>query len=224
VVCQREKGYRFSVDAPILAGFLPYLPAETALEIGAGSGIVSLLALYKKKFSAISGIEVQPSLSELATMNAEKNRLAHRFAVTTGDFNEVYRDFTGVRHVFSNPPYFATNRGRLSPNPEIRDAKTETRLTLEQVLVKSYEILGKEGNLYLVLPFARFNETMELAQKTGFFCGRLRQVFSFKDGRQERFLVQLTNYNVSSKTLSPLIIFKDKGIYTEEMERILSGE
>jgi len=66
IVFQRKKGYRFSVDSPILADFLPFSPNDNALEIGTGSGIISLLALYKNKFSFIYGIEIQNKLSRLA--------------------------------------------------------------------------------------------------------------------------------------------------------------
>ena len=45
IVCQNKKGYRFSVDAPILADFLPYDPTGKALEAGTGSGIVSFTAM-----------------------------------------------------------------------------------------------------------------------------------------------------------------------------------
>lgn len=225
IVFQRKKGYRFSVDAPILADFLPVCAGEEALEIGTGCGIVSMLALYKKKFRKITGLEIQDSLARLAELNAGENGFARRFQVVHGDFNEIYADFSGAGHIFSNPPFFETHRGRLSPNREIRDAKTETRLTLKQLLVKSYAILdpAKKGGLYLVLPFSRTSETMETAEKIGYFAAQSREVFSFKDGKAERFLVQLTNYDVSPVKLPPLIIFKEKRVYSDEMNRILTG-
>lgn len=223
IVYQHKNGYRFSVDAPMLAYFLPYLPDETALEVGAGSGIISLLALYKNKFKAISALELQPGLCDLAEKNALSNHMEERMKVFRGDFKEVCEEFKGIRHIFCNPPYFETNRGRLSPNPEIRDAKSETCLTLEQLMKHSRDILGNGGNLYMVLPVERFQLTETLAGKFGFYMARLRRVFSFKDGRQERFLVQLTNYSVSREDLPPLILFKEKGVYTEEMDRVLSG-
>jgi tRNA1(Val) A37 N6-methylase TrmN6 len=64
---------------------------------------------------------------------------------------------------------------------------------------------------------------MTLSRKTGFFPRRIREVFSFNDGKPGRFLVQLTTYDAPPETLEPLIIFKEKGIYTEEMNKILSG-
>ena len=55
IVYQRKSGYRFSVDAPVLADFLPFLPGREALEVGTGVGIVALLALYKKSFPGFTG-------------------------------------------------------------------------------------------------------------------------------------------------------------------------
>jgi len=222
-VYQDKKGYRFSIDAPLLADFLPSLPFETALEVGTGCGIISLLALFKKKFSMIHAVEVQQSLSRLALLNAQENCFSPQLAIETADFNNIYKRYAGIRHIFSNPPYFETHRGRCSPNPEIRDAKMETSLTLRQLLEKSFSILPKPGNLYLVLPYARFSQIINLAQSTGFSVHTLRLVFSFKDRKPERFLVQLSNSRVSSFECPPLIIFKEKGIYSEEMDRILSG-
>jgi tRNA1(Val) A37 N6-methylase TrmN6 len=223
IVYQRRKGYRFSVDAPILADFLPSFPTQKALEVGTGVGIVSLLALYKKKFSYIYGIEIQRSLSELAELNVEKNGFGENFEIITDDFKKIYRDFFGIKHIFSNPPFFEPHRGRLSPNPEIRDARTETKLTIRQLLANSYSILGKNGNLYLILPYPRYRETKKIAGEIGYFISRQREVFSFNHGKPERFLIQLTTYDVSPVTLPPLIIFKEKGVYTDEMDKILTG-
>lgn len=223
IILQNKKGYRFSVDAPILADFLPSLPSEEALEIGTGSGIVSMLALYKKKFSYITGIEIQEQLSRLARLNAEKNRFHDRFQVIHGDFNTVYPDFKSARTIFSNPPFFELNRGRLSPNEEIRHAKAETRLNLRQLIKKTSRILNPLGGFYLILPYHRYNELITLSRQTGLYLSRIREVFSFKDGKPERFLVQLSIENVSAEKMEPLIIFKEKGIYTDEMDKILTG-
>ncbi len=222
-ITQHKKGYRFSVDAPLLADFLPQCLSAGALEIGTGCGIISMLALYKRKFSRIYALELQEPLCRLARINAEKNGFTPNFQVIPGDFNETYTHFDRLEHIFSNPPYFTLTHGRLSPNPEIRHAKAETKLTLRQLLEKSHRILGPKGNLYLVLPYERYDECLRLATDTGFSIARRRKVFSFKDGRPERFLVQLSILCLSPQEMEPLIIFKEKGIYTDEMDEILTG-
>lgn len=223
IIHQNKKGYRFSVDAPILANFLPMVPNQQALEIGVGSGIVTLLALYKKKFAKVFGVEIQQGLSQLAKLNAEENGFKDNFRIINGDFNQLFPIFRGVQTIFSNPPYFETTRGRLSPNEEIRDAKTETKLNLQQLVSNSFSILGDGGNLFLILPYSRFNEVMNISENIGFFVARERMILSFPHGKPERFLVQLSNYKVSPVTEPPLIIFREKGLYTEEMDEILTG-
>ena len=222
-VKQHKKGFRFSIDAPLLADFLPELPGGNALEVGTGCGIISLLTMYCRKFAFITALELQPPLWRLAGINVKDNGFSGKIEMVEGDFNVLYESFRGIEHVFSNPPYYLLNRGKLSPNPEIRDAKFETRLSLEQLMEKTSRILGTQGNLYLILPYERLEQTLSLAKEYGFFTGRLREVFSFKDGKQERFLIQLTNYSVSSQIMPPLVIFKSKGVYTDQMNRILFG-
>ena len=75
VIKQLKKGYRFAVDSPILADFLP-VSAAPALEIGCGVGVVSLLALHLKKFPAITGVEIQEPLFRLAVDNAAANGMS----------------------------------------------------------------------------------------------------------------------------------------------------
>ena len=221
-VYQHKKGYRFSVDAPILADFLPQ-SSQAALEIGTGCGIISLLALYKNKFPLIHGLEVQPPLADLAVRNGEINGFARRFQVVRGDFKEVFSKFKGIQTIFANPPYLPLGRGRQSPNPEIRQAKMEIRLKLIQLLKRSVSILAPGGFLLLILPSARFKEALSVAEKNGLFAIRVRQVFSVVGGKPERFLIQLTNSRQSCQELPPLVIFREEGVYTDEMEKILAG-
>lgn len=223
VVYQGKKGYRFSVDAPVLADFLPSLPNQTALEIGAGSGIVSLLALYKNKFNRVDAIELQPRLAAIARLNASENGISERFHIHEGNLNEIYGKFKNFPTIFSNPPYVKTGNGRLSPMEEIRLAKFEVSLSVRELLDKARGMLSPEGSLFLILPYDRFEEIKNDSQRAGYWRRRVRMVFSFKDGPPDRFLIQLTNYEAISEEIEPLIIFKDKGVYTEEMEKIFAG-
>ncbi|MEN8153940.1 MAG: methyltransferase [Acidobacteriota bacterium] len=221
-VYQNIKGYRFSVDSPILADFIPE-SEENAIEVGSGSGIISLLVLHKKKIPFITGIEVQKKLFELSKKSIVENNMAEKFNVINADFNEIYDKFSGIKTIFSNPPYLQTNIGHLSTDPEIRKAKFEIVLKLSELIRKSYKILGEKGSLFLILPFTRYEELTAISKSTGFHMAKLRRVLSFKDGKPERFLIQLTNYESSFSEISPLVIYKTPGTYSEEMEKIFSG-
>ena len=166
---------------------------------------------------------MQKSLRRLAEINAEKNGFSARFKIFEGDFNVLYKDFQKIGLIFSNPPFLRINAGRLSPYPEIRLAKTESRLKLKDLLEKIFVILGENASVFLIFPYARFTELVDTAEKIGFFMAKTREVFSFKDRNPDRFLIQLTNFKVSRQQMKPLIIFNNKGNYTREMNKIVSG-
>lgn len=222
-IIQQKKGYRFAIDSPLLAHFLPSCPRSEALEIGSGCGIIAMLALYKKKFSHIYGLEIQPRLSALSEINAGENHFSESFEAINDDFNRVYKNFEGIKRIFANPPYLKTNEGRLSPNREIRIAKTEIKLNLKSVLRKTFDILNPRGSLYLIYPYSRFRELTGLAEDIGFNIRRIQLVFSFNHGKPERFLIQLSKKRTVTKELKPLVIFEEEGVYSRGMREILSG-
>ena len=129
-IFQHRKGYRFSVDSPILADFIP-VSDNNALEIGSGSGVISLLLLYLKKFPFITGIEIQKDLFELTKMSITENSLQLKFNVVNGNFIKVCTDYKGIMNIFSNPPYLKMGKGHLSSNEELRRGKFEIDIDLK---------------------------------------------------------------------------------------------
>jgi tRNA1(Val) A37 N6-methylase TrmN6 len=222
VIKQPKKGYRFAVDSPILADFLP-ASAAPALEIGCGVGVVSLLALHLDKFPAITGVEIQEPLYRLALDNATANGLSGCFHVIHGDFNRIYAGITSVQTVFCNPPFFKTGQGRVSPDPTIRLARFEIALTLDDLLRCSAVVLAARGKLCLIFPFVRQKELLAAALIHGLFPARMRLVQPFADALPDRFLVQLQKAAKACREEKPLVIFKAQGIYSPEMEMILAG-
>jgi tRNA1Val (adenine37-N6)-methyltransferase len=222
VIEQPKRGYRFAVDSPILADFLPRSDAS-ALEIGCGVGVVSLLALQRKKFPAITGVEIQEPLFRLAVANAAANGLQDRLHIVLGDFNEIYRRFAKVANIFCNPPFFKAGQGRVSRDQGVRQARFEISLTLDGLLRCSAAILAPAGSLCLILPFSRHNELLRCAAAHGLFPEKTRLIRPFADAPADRFLARLGNSQASCRQEPALVIFADRGVYGPEMERILSG-
>jgi tRNA1Val (adenine37-N6)-methyltransferase len=222
VIKQLKKGYRFAVDSPILAAFLPQADAP-ALEIGCGVGVISLLALHLKKFPQIAGVEIQEPLYRLAVDNATANGLGERFRVVHGDFNEVYNRFGNVQNIFSNPPFFKTGQGRVSRDEAVRLARFEITLTLSDLLHCSSKILAPTGSFCLIYPYCRQKELFDSAVAYGLYPKKIRLIRPFADAPPDRFLVRLGKSPVPCQEESPLVIFKARGTYSPEMGRILSG-
>jgi tRNA1Val (adenine37-N6)-methyltransferase len=223
IIKQLKKGYRFAVDSPILADFLPR-SSRPALEIGCGVGVISLLALHQKKFPRISGVEIQEALYHLAVDNAAANGLGGRFQVIHGDFKRIHAGIASVQTIFCNPPFFKTDHGRVSPDPTIRLARFEIALNLSDLLRGCAAILAPRGKLCLIFPFARQMELLAEAAAHGLRPAKIRLVQPFADSAPDRFLVQLQKTTKPCRLEEPLVTFQTKGVYTAEMEGILAGD
>lgn len=110
---QPENGFRSGTDAVLLAAAVPAQGGQKVLELGCGSGAVSLCLAARVEGLELNGVEIDADTVRLASDNAKANAVAARFV--TGDiFNlptELKRDFD---HVFANPPFH--DGGQQSPD------------------------------------------------------------------------------------------------------------
>src|ERR1700689_4545736 len=72
---QPRRGYRFSVEAVLLARFAAARPAARVLELGAGCGVVALLFAALTQPREVVALEIQPALAALIARNAALNGL-----------------------------------------------------------------------------------------------------------------------------------------------------
>ena len=72
---QPRRGYRFSVEAVLLARFAAARPAARVLELGAGCGVVALIYAALARPREVVALEIQPALAALIARNAALNDL-----------------------------------------------------------------------------------------------------------------------------------------------------
>ena len=119
MVTQPGQGFRSGLDAVMLAAAVPARAGENALELGSGAGTGSLCLAARIKGIAITGVEIDPSLVELATTNAAANGgdvpISSR-PISSALPPELKRDFD---QVFCNPPFHGEGTGH-RPTPPAR--------------------------------------------------------------------------------------------------------
>ncbi len=113
---QPVKGYRFSVDALLLADFMQIRKKNgRLLELGAGCGVISLI-LAKRHFEiTVLCVELQELLHGCAEQNIAINGLENRVSLLFADFLKIkdYVSAESVDYVISNPPYRRPEIGRI---------------------------------------------------------------------------------------------------------------
>jgi len=220
-ILQRTGGYRFSIEAPLLADFIETHAEEELLELGTANGIISLL-LTIKPFKSITAIEIQKLLAELASRNIKLNNQQERIKIIQKDL----RSFDpGKKYdvVFANPPYYRENTGRLSESTEISIAKHEIKCNIFDVMRKTAELLKKRGRAYFVFSFRRKDDFIKAIRKNGLKINKERHVLPYQGQKPSLFLTECDFRADKNKILNPLILYDSDGHYSEEAERIFAG-
>ncbi len=221
LVNQKKRGYRFAVDAPLLADFIQTKNTDRCLEIGTGCGIISLL-LSIKPFLHITAVEIQKSLAELARRNVQLNQLESRICVVHSNFlNFCPKGKFDV--VFSNPPYIKAEAGRFSVMPEKLIAKHEIKCDILGIMQKTAALLKKKGRAYFIFTAKRKPEFAQAVKKAGLNVKEMRLVYPRK-GIQPNFLLSQCVFSFSdTRILPPFVLLDDTGEYTPEAKEIFAG-
>lgn len=225
-VLQKRKGYRFSVDAPLLADFIRTRPGDAVLEIGTGSGIVALL-LSVKPFARLVALEIQEGLADLARRNVELNGLGGRIEVVRADFRE-WRPGRTFDLIVSNPPYIRRASGFLSPSAERSAAKHELHGGIDDLMSKTAEWLEPGGRACFVYPERRRSDLARAADRQGFVVRRFRHVRPRAGAAPHLFLIELGfdaggTARAEPEIEPPLTLFGPDGRHTAEAEAVFSG-
>lgn len=222
LVClQYKSGYRFSVDAVLLAHFISPEPGERILDLGAGCGIISLILRYRQPQAVLTALELQPQLAALIRRNVEANNFQGRFAVVEGDCRRI-REYVAAGsfdRVVCNPPYRKMDTGRLNSCREEMLARHEVSVDAGAVLLACNYALKTRGRVALVYPASRAATLLAGMKSAGLEPKRLQVVYSYPGSAGRLVLVEgVKGGGEELAVLPPLSIYTEQhGDYTPEM-------
>ncbi len=221
LVGQKKKGYRFAVDAPLLAAFIEIRAEDELCELGTGCGIIPLLLSFKP-FRHITALEVQGPLADLARRNVKGNDMEDRITVVRADLRE-FRPRRRFDVVFSNPPYIRKRQGFLSASTEKSVAKHEIKCDILEVMRTAAKLLKKDGRAFFIFPEKRRRDFEGAAAANGLTVKSLRFVHPRRGEPANLFLARCDFGAGRTETRAPLILLRADGEYTAEVKRIFAG-
>ena len=223
---QNPLGYRFALDAFLLADFVPSHPLGRVIELGTGCGIVSCLLARRFPAASIVGLELQAGLAAVARRNVEHNGLGRQISIVRGDMRGVFSCLAPGQFaaVVCNPPYRTVGRGRLNPNPEKAIARHEVEVTMGQVVQTARRLLKHRGRLTLVYHPSRLAELCKHLEAADLSPRCLRFVHPDRCGPATMVLVEsLRGARDLLEVLPPLLVYQATNVYSDEMRAIFQG-
>jgi tRNA1Val (adenine37-N6)-methyltransferase len=223
-VIQKRKGYRFSLDAAILAFHVHLKPADIAVDLGTGCGIIPLILSFQTPSAHIYGIEIQKDLAGLASMNVRENDMEGRITIIHEDMKDFRSYLTpgSVDVVFSNPPYRRLLSGRINPEEERAVARHEIKASLSDVVSVAESLLKPSGRFVGVYPAHRAIDLIVHMRTVKLEPKRLRWIHPKKDSEAILAVVEGIKYgNPGLEVDVPFIIYASEGTYTDEAKEML---
>ena len=220
-ILQKKKGYRYSLDSYLLGAFVDEAPGTEVIDIGSGSGVVSIL-LSAVKGLHVTGIEIQEDLAEMSKRSIERSGLSDKVKITCCDI----KDYSGpkVDTVVTNPPYRPLSTGRINPDRSKAIARHEIALDLDVLLRKTYELLRPLGRLYIVYPAWRVPDLLCAMRARRIEPKQMRCVYTSPTRTAEICLICGVREGGKEFTIeSPLIVYNQDNSYHHNMEMIFQS-
>jgi tRNA1Val (adenine37-N6)-methyltransferase len=222
-ILQKKKGYRYTIDSVLLAHFVEPKKGERILELGAGSGVISLLLAFRNPGVRVTGLELQAALVDMAGRSISTNCLEGRVNIIQGDVRNTAEllESRSQDVVVFNPPYRKMGSGKLNPGREKALARHEIAGSIADFLRAASYALEPGGRVCLIYPCTRMVEAIHRMRVEKMEPKRLRMVHSRPGSRGDFILVEgMKGGGEELTVLPPLFIYMEGEGYSEELEAL----
>lgn len=226
-IIQDPKRFCFGMDAVLLSGFAAVKKGEHVLDLGTGTGIIPILMEAKTGGEHFTGLEIQAESADMARRSVSYNQLDEKIKIVTGDIKDASNIFgaSSFHVVTTNPPYMIGTHGENSPSQAKAIARHEVLCTLDDILRESARLLKQGGRFYMVHRPFRLAEILSKMVEYKIEPKRMRLVYPYIDKEPNMVLIEGLRGGKSRMTVEkPLIVYKEPGVYTEEIYEIYGYE
>ena len=219
-IIQDPKRFCFGMDAVLLSGFAKVKKGERTIDLGTGTGIIPILMEAKTEGEDFTALEIQEESADMARRSVHYNHLENKIKIVTGDIREATKLFgaSSFDVVTTNPPYMIGEHGLASTSDAKAIARHEVLCTLDDILRESAKLLRPGGRFYMVHRPFRLAEIFSKMVEYRLEPKRMKLVYPYVDKEPNMVLIEGLRGGKSRLTVEkPLIVYKEPGVYTDEI-------
>jgi tRNA1(Val) A37 N6-methylase TrmN6 len=225
-IIQSDEVFSFSLDAVLLGRFCYTPPRGKIMDLCTGNGVIPLLLSTRTK-AAIAGIEIQDRLADMADRNVRINGLQDQVQIIHGDLKDACLQFGhgSFDVVTVNPPYLRVQGGEQNTNEHFAAARHEVFCTLEDVVRTSSQLVRAGGRVAMVHRPSRLVEIFCTMRAYKLEPKRIRFVHPRAGEEANMVLIEAhKDGKPELRTLPPLLVYKNKTEYCDELMELYYGK
>ena len=140
--------------------------AGSVLDIGTGTGLLSLMVAQKNDHGTITAVEIEPNAAKQASSNFALSDWKERLSVVNASIQDYASSITNQFDcIISNPPFFETDLP--SPDSNKNLAVHSTALPWETFASVVCKLLSNDGLFFVIIPSIRAYTMQKLMEANG---------------------------------------------------------
>ena len=223
-IIQNNNGFCFGIDSILLSDFAKEIKDDAkVLDLGTGTGIISILLCGKTNLKEIFGIEIQEEVYDMAKRSCILNKLENKFKLINDDLKNLNEKFSANSFdaIVTNPPYKKNNTGLKNKNELKLISRHEIMCNIEDIAKISSYLLKSNCSIYMVHRPDRLVDIIEALKKYKLEPKNIRFVYPKFNKEPNLVLIKATKCGRPFlKVEKPLVVYNDDGTYTDEILKI----
>ena len=198
---------KVGTDGILLGAWAPLDGANTALDIGTGTGLIALMLKQRAPSLIITAVEIDND----AFLQAKANVSASPWqdvGLWQGDINEFHAN-VAFDLIVSNPPFF--NDSLKSENAQRMTARHTDGLSFDSLCAKTASLLSKKGRFCVVLPTTELSRFESAAKNANLTILKKLWVFTSKKKAAKRVLLCLAHGIEQQRQVEESLVIHDDG-------------
>lgn len=180
---------KVGTDGVLLGAWVQVDDSKRILDIGTGTGLISLQLAQRNINSKITAIEIDAVAAEQARKNVSHSPWPNRIKVICCDFCD-YQTEDKFDLIVSNPPFFTD--ALKCPNEQRRLARHTGELNYELLFHHSANLLAAQGTISIIIPSDIEKNVIETAGKHKLFPSQRLRVYTKPEKPCRRVLLSFS--------------------------------
>ena len=194
------------------------IPSEKVLDIGSGTGLLSLMFIQKNLNSTLTGIEIDATSASLTDQNFKHSPWSQQLRAVNISLQNFENADAKFDVIICNPPFFENQLESSSSNKNL--AKHSSELKREELVEAINKLLNPTGTAFLLFPPDEGEIFIKQGKQEGLYLTRLLKVSDKKESAPIRYLMafQKMRHDVTEESM---YIYEGEKQYSSDFIKLL---
>jgi tRNA1Val (adenine37-N6)-methyltransferase len=217
-IVQDDNAMKVGTDAMVLGAFINSQDRKVGLDVGTGTGVLSLMVAQNNEEISFDAIELDKKSTDECALNFENSKWADRLNAVHMNF----LDFEAPSHydlIISNPPYYQSTL--VNNDPRKANARHEQSLPMEAFVIHVSRLITNDGDFWIIIPAEDHKKWTKACSAVGLHLIERISIYGKEGGEIKRVIMAYSKQSLLLEEFSFTIRDKSND-FSEEYKELTS--